>query len=526
MVSKAKVSEENEPLLDTEREEITSIPLVTRSKISPLYMVIPIFCITTFVGASIAPMLQLLTEIFCNEYYQSKQSVNSTMQAFDIPIDPNIPPIEECSIPEVQSMVSSAMALIRILTSVSVLLTAGWFGEESDFRGRLFVVRTSSIGMILYTSIIILVAKYQNVVGIIPIFIAPILKGLLAGEHTVYSAFNSYVADVTEPRDRTLYMSFMMAAMFSGMAVGPLLASWVLKKTESLVSIFIVNLIGDIVFLLYALFILPESNPFIGHHSTKKRKTIKESLNIFSALHIIVRTIPQHVNKYALYQMTFIMFLITIIMIPPTLLYAMLKFGWTAYEGGFYMSMSSFTRLIALMIVLPILTRLFKRPNQSHRRDILFDVWMMRAGYLIDAVGLALYPIVTTSGSFYAAGAIQALSMIAQPSTRSLLTMMVKPTEVGKLFGAISVVDAFAGIVSQFCVNSLYAATVKTMPGLTFYFCAFVALITSLIAFFVHPQETNDDELEGDATDYAQSSTADSATTIPMDRTVVSNELI
>jgi hypothetical protein len=85
---------------------------------------------------------------------------------------------------------------------LAVLLTAGWFGEESDFRGRLFVVRTSSIGMILYTSIIILVAKYQNVVGIIPIFIAPILKGLLAGEHTVYSAFNSYVADVTEPRDR------------------------------------------------------------------------------------------------------------------------------------------------------------------------------------------------------------------------------------------------------------------------------------------------------------------------------------
>ncbi|KAI8577936.1 hypothetical protein K450DRAFT_282082 [Umbelopsis ramanniana AG] len=406
-----------------------------------------------------------------------------------------------------------------------VLLTAGWFGEESDFRGRLFVIRTSAVGMILYTAMIILVAEYQDVVGIIPIFIAPILKGLLAGEHTVFSAFNAYISDATDPRDRTLYMSFIMATMFSGLAVGPLLGSWVIQQTGSLVNIFYINLVGDIGYLLYALFILPESNPFVGQHSTKKRKTIKESLNIFSALHIIVRTRPAHANRYALYQMATIMFLITIIMIPPTLLYAMLKFGWTAYEGGFYMSMSSFVRLIALMVLLPILTRLFKRPGQSRRNDILFDVWMMRAGYLVDAVGLALLAMVPTGGTFYAAGAIQALSMIAQPSTRSLLTMLVKPTEIGELFGAISVVDAFAGIVSQFCVNALYAATVKTMPGLTFYFCAFVALLTSLTAFLVHPTASSEDEVQTDDAP-PQSNQPNLATTIAVEAPEVANDLI
>jgi MFS-type transporter involved in bile tolerance (Atg22 family) len=286
--------------------------------------------------------------------------------------------------------------------------------------------------------------------------------------------------------------------------------------------------VGDIAFLLYAIFILPESNPFVGQHSTKKRKTIKESLNIFSALHIIVRTRPTHANRYALYQMTAIMFLITIIMMPPTLLYAMLKFGWTAYEGGFYMSMSSFVRLIALMVLLPILTRLFKRPGQNRRSDILFDIWMMRVGYLVDAVGLALLAIVPTGGTFYAAGAIQATSMIAQPSTRSLLTMLVKPTEIGELFGAISVVDAFAGIVSQFCVNALYATTVKTMPGLTFYFCAFIALLTSLTAFLVHPTASSDDEVQSDDIDASQSSQRNLATTtIAVDGTdVATNDLI
>jgi len=85
--------------------------------------------------------------------------------------------------------------------------------------------------------------------------------------------------------------------------------------------------------------------------------------------------------------------------------------------------------------------------------------------------------------------------MIAQPSTKSLLTVLVKPTEIGELFGAISVVDAVAGIVSQLCVNTLYAATVKTMPNLTFYFCAAVAFLACVTAFFVHPSLEHYDDM-------------------------------
>jgi hypothetical protein len=214
--------------------------------------------------------------------------------------------------------------------------------------------------------------------------------------------------------------------------------------------------------------------------------------------------------------MSLIMFFATIIMMPPTLLYAMLKFRWTAYEGGFFMSMSSFTRLIVLVVVLPILNRIFKRPNQSRRRDILFDTWMMRIGYIVDAIGLALIAIAPNSATFYGAGATQSLSMIAQPSAKSLLTVLVKPTEVGELLGAISVVDAVAGIVSQFCVNALYAASVKTMPSLTFYFCASVAILTSLTAFFVGPKASDDDNDESDDTEtgYAEPSNPIPSSTI------------
>lgn len=70
--------------------------------------------------ASIQHVTQRLIFLLVSiRYYQSKKAINATIDAFDIPIDTNLPPIEECSIPEVQALVSSAMALIRIITSVS-----------------------------------------------------------------------------------------------------------------------------------------------------------------------------------------------------------------------------------------------------------------------------------------------------------------------------------------------------------------------------------------------------------------------
>ncbi|KAG2180173.1 hypothetical protein INT43_003962, partial [Umbelopsis isabellina] len=427
-------------------------------------------------------------------YYQSKNSINSTIFATEIPLDTNIP-IQECSIPEVQALVSSAMAAIRILTSIAVLVMAGWFGEESDYRGRLFVLRVAPVGMMLSTVLMIVVALYQEYVGIWLIFLAPIIKGIFAGEHIVFSAFQAYISDATTPQNRTLYMSFMMATLYSGLAVGPIAGSWLIKATGDIMSVFYANVTVEFLFFLYVLFLVPESNFYVGTHPNKKRKTFVQRLNIFSALNIIVRTRPQHATRYALWYMTSIMFMTTMIMLPPTLLYAMLRFGWTAYEGGFYMSMQSFTKLMALVVVLPIITRIFKRKNQPHRKDILFDAWMMRIGYAVDAIGLIMMATAPDVPTFYGAGAVQALSMVAQPSTKSLLTVLVKPNEVGELFGAITVVDAVAGIISQFFVNALYAATVKTMPNVVFYACAGIAAGACLAACFVHPKSDNDDGL-------------------------------
>jgi MFS family permease len=92
--------------------------------------------------------------------------------------------------------------VLNPLLSVTVLVTAGWFGEESDYRGRLFVLRIAPIGMVLSTALMIVVAKYQAYVGISLIFLAPIIKGVLAGEHIVFSAFQAYISDATTPQER------------------------------------------------------------------------------------------------------------------------------------------------------------------------------------------------------------------------------------------------------------------------------------------------------------------------------------
>src|SRR5690606_13983687 len=109
-------------------------------------------------------------------------------------------------------------------------------------------------------------------------------------------------------------------------------------------------------------------------------------------------------------------FLLFIVALPPVLLYTMLRFGWTAYEGGLFVSLCSFSRVIVMLALLPLLAKLFHknrsssppphqpatkpapssssastvsfetRSNEEIRHAILFDAWMIRTGLSVETV--------------------------------------------------------------------------------------------------------------------------------------------
>jgi hypothetical protein len=55
-----------------------------------------------------------------------------------------------------------------------------------------------------------------------------------------------------------------------------------------------------------------------------------------------------------------------------------------------------------------------------------------------------MFGVAFDSKQFTAAGLVQSIGILAQPSIRSMLTTLVDPTEVGELLGAVAVVESFA----------------------------------------------------------------------------------
>ncbi|KAI7895114.1 uncharacterized protein EV154DRAFT_413690 [Mucor mucedo] len=343
-----------------------------------------------------------------------------------------------CSIPPIQKTVSKAQALIMFLT----------YGSS-----RVLVLKISTWGTLIYVSCDLLTAKYHETIGISLLFIGPLLRGLMAGEAVLMAAVQAYIADSTDPSSRTVIFARLMSSLFIGAAIGQI------------------------------------TTP------PPPKTSLWAKLNIFSALDILLNKKPlPHMKRYTLPFIALSEFLLTLVKRPPLLLYAMLKFNWTAYEGSVFYTYASLMRLFIMIGVLPLLTKVFVRPRASSA--LSFDIWMVRGGIGMDAICLALSGLASNVTLFVLAGMLQSVSMLAQPSIRSLLTNLVEPNKVGELLGAMAILDSIAMVIAHLGVNTIYSASVETMPNLTFYLCADIAAASCLAAFFV--QESNDQQIVED----------------------------
>ncbi|RCI05363.1 hypothetical protein CU098_013446, partial [Rhizopus stolonifer] len=310
---------------------------------------------------------------------------------------------------------------------------------------------------LFYVTCDLLTAKYYRSIGISLLFLGPLVRGLLVGESVLMAAVQAYIADCTLADSRTVVFARLMASLFIGSAIGPF------------VSTFFVDLVN----VIYTTFLIPESFD-LSRFQDQRRAPVSfwQKLNVFSALGIIIRNQSASMAPYALVWIALADFLLALVRRPPTLIYAMLKFKWTAYEGSLYYTCASLMKLLIMIGVLPFLSSLFKKGRT-------FDIWMMRIGIGIDAVCLALSGIATNVKVFTIAGMLQSFSMLAQPSIRGLITTMVNRNQVGELLGAIAILDSIASI------NTLYGSTVSAMPNLTFFVCSFIASCSCLAAFLV-----------------------------------------
>lgn len=248
-----------------------------------------------------------------------------------------------------------------------------------------------------------------------------------------------------------------------------------------------------VLFLAYVTWIMPESNQLVQKMTDKT--TLLERINIFSAFRILYLTRPKSTSRWALPILVLIQMAMMMMLMPPTILYAMLKFGWTSYEGGLFISLGSFTRLLITVVVVPLATHLFR----GQRQTLVLDIWLIRIGMATEIVAFVLFGAVSSSFAFKWTVVLQGMAVLASPSVRSVTTSLVDPNELGEFWGVMATVDACSSkslrkdeiitnqivILSQLVINSIYSASVSTMPQLAFFCLAGIAGIATLLGFCI-----------------------------------------
>lgn len=393
-------------------------------------------------------------------------------------------------------------------------------GSISDRHGRIKVLVLSSLGGFCGEIITILAARYPDTVKYQWLLLGAFLDGLCGSFTTGMAITHAYAADCTPPPKRAVAFGYFHACLFSGIALGPLIAAFLVKFTGQLITIFYVALGVHTFFMLFILFVVPES-------LTKKRQQLARERhiaeaerlasdgyswlwamrkgNVLAPLKILWPTgrgSSGHLraNLILLSAVDTIIFGVAMGSMTVVVYYTGYQFGWDTAQSSGFVSITSIARVSALVIFLPLFIKLvrssrakkqrresgFVIPERNSGSDTL-DLSIVRFSIMLEVIGYTGYALVRTGPLFILSGIFAACGGVGSPTLQSALTKHVPHDRVGQLLGATGLLHALARVVCPLIFSLIYAGTVKSFPQTVFVVLASCFGVAFFVSWFVRP---------------------------------------
>ncbi|WVO17128.1 hypothetical protein L204_104818 [Cryptococcus depauperatus] len=196
--------------------------------------------------------------------------------------------------------------------------------------------------------------------------------------------------------------------------------------------------------------------------------------------------------------------------------YTFYAFGWTSAQLGPYMSAMAFLRSFVLICLVPLATRVVKAcilrskstidksdigssaqnfnesaaggsPSSFDQQSALLDLWSIRVCLMLELVPWILLVFGPPQWGFIVLSALVTFGSPSMPAANSLaLSLLPDSSQSGRLFGALSVIDALSTtLVSPILFGTIFAATVGTYaPTIFAVAAACVALAFGFMLIF------------------------------------------
>jgi MFS transporter, DHA1 family, tetracycline resistance protein len=314
-------------------------------------------------------------------------------------------------------------------------------GALSDRFGRRPVILISNLGLAAQFAMMALAPTLWV------LFVGRAVSGLTAAS---FSTANAYIADVTAPEKRAAAFGRLGAAFGLGFVIGPALGG--MLGGIDLRLPFWVTAGLSLVNFAYGFFVLPESLP-------RERRTPRFDLRTAHPIGAL-KFLGRHRLVRGLALVVFLSMLAHYVLQSTFVLYTDFRYEWGPTQVGYVLALVG----VCTAIVQAWLTGKLA-PRLGDRRLLLFGLGCGAVSLLM--IGLAAAPWLLVLSI-----PILALSGLSDPAIQSLLSQQVTAEEQGRLQGALSSLQAFAGIFGPTLFTQIFAWSIHSpqykLPGAAF----------------------------------------------------------
>ncbi|KAB8291654.1 hypothetical protein EYC80_006454 [Monilinia laxa] len=134
------------------------------------------------------------------------------------------------------------------------------------------------------------------------------------------------------------------------------------------------------------------------------------------------------------------------------------RLNWTLVNASFLIPLASITNFVQLVLILPAVYVILAR---FHLQASVKDLLVSRGSVMFMALGSFGLALSTLPGLFVLSTVLFSLGMGTYPAIRSLLTDLVHPTQVSRLYGVLAVMDTIGGMISSPLVAAAFSSGLK-----------------------------------------------------------------
>lgn len=455
-----------------------------------------------------------ILDLICRRYFHEKELMNPNQHYPPIILGADNP---QCNNDQVQKRVAAFMMVINFVTGLLAAMVVPKVGQLSDRFGRTRLLAICSGCGLMNEVITVLIGRFPNAVDYRWLIVGAVFDGL-GGSFTAGGVLaQSYVSDCTPPSRRAVSIGYIHACLFGGLAIGPVLAGYLVKVTGNLFIIFYIAIGCHLFFITFVALFIPESVSKERQQLAQERWKQRNESELqglvpkplynhpFATMKVLWPTGRGTSSRLRrnLVSLAFTDMIIMTSMVSAgtvVILYSEFIFGWQTVETATFVSTISTVRVIVLLGILPMITHFFRTLPARRRAEQAgttvvekrngadrLDLIILRIALISDAAGSFGYVFARSPGLFYVSGMMTALGGVGSATIGSVITKHVPHDKVGQTLGAVGMLHAIGRVIGPATFSALYAATVDIWPQAIFALLTTVFAIALAISLLVRP---------------------------------------